>query len=200
VDAKTVPDRQWVGVESPRWNRSGLRVEPFASQWGAPYGARQVRIPSGRSVEIALPGTDFSVAYTDQRDGGTLRVEIDGRDALRAPTNVPFTTAAGERLSMENRKGIRGLAYGLHVLRITADAGPVALLGVFSYDTRANRAGERVLRGTAYPGETIAFTQPFQARPLVICTGGLQARAADITPTGVRFRGSGPGSYEIVGE
>ena len=101
---------------------------------------------------------------------------------------------------MEDRKGIRGLPYGLHLLRVTAAEGPVSLLGIFSYDTRANRTAERVLRGTAYPGERVEFAAPFRARPVVVCTGGLQAAGADVTPEGVRFSGAGVGSYEVVGE
>jgi hypothetical protein len=200
VDAKSVPGRQWIGVESPRWQLAALRPEPFASQWGAPYGTRQVRIPAGRSVTIELPGTDFSLAYLDQAAGGTLRVAIDGRDTLRQPANVAFTDAGGNPLYMENRRGIRGLPYGLHAIRVTADGGPVALLGIFSYDTRPNRAAERVERGIAHPGETVRFTSPFKARPLVFCTGGLQALSVDITATGVKFSGKGTGGYEIVGE
>jgi hypothetical protein len=140
VDAKTVLNRQWAGVEHPRWRLGGLRPRPFASQWGAPFGSWQVIVPAGQSVEIELAGTDFSIAYADQPQGGVMRVEVDGREVLRQPTNEPFTDAAGRRLFMENRRGIRGLPDGLHAIRVTADGGEVLLLGGFSYDTRAARA------------------------------------------------------------
>lgn len=200
VDAKTALNRQWTGAESPRWRLGDLRAKPFASQWGEPYGARQVEIPAGKSVEIELAGTLLSVAYVDRPGGGTLAVQVDGRDSLRQPTSVAFRTIAGENLMMENRRGIGSLAYGMHSVRIGAIGGPVALLGVFAYDTRANRANERVFRGTAFPGETISLNPPLRARPLVFCTGGLRAVAADTTFEQVRFAGDGPGEYQIVGE
>jgi hypothetical protein len=198
VDAKTALERQWTGVDSPRWRLGELKTEAFASEWGAPFGASQVVIPAGHSVEIELAGTDFSVAYIDREQGGTLQVEVDGKRLLETPTNVPFITAAGESAYLENRRGIRGLAFGAHALRITAAERGVALLGVFSYDTRANRRHERVLRGTAYPGETLRFSAPFKARPIVLATGGLQLKASAVSQ--VEFAGEGPGGYEIVGE
>jgi hypothetical protein len=200
ADAKTALGRRWIGIESAAWQRGDLKPVPFSSRWGAPYGSRQVLLPAGRSMEIDLPGTDFSVAYADQPDGGTLRLEVDGREAVSTPANVPFVTAAGEREFMENRKGVRGLPYGLHTLRVRAEGRPVALLGVFSYDTRPNRSHERVERGSAAPGEEVAFSAPFQARPVVLCTGGLRAMPVDIHADRVRFTGTGPGDYEIVGE
>ena len=129
-----------------------------------------------------------------------MAVEVDGRPALRVSTREPFVAADGRKLLLENRKATGQFPYGMHVLRITASDGPVALLGAFAYDTRSNRAHERVLRGTAGPGESVEFTQPFQARPVVFCTGGLRVEPADLTGAAVRFGGTGPGSYEITGE
>jgi hypothetical protein len=136
----------------------------------------------------------------DRPQGGQLAVEVDGSPALRVATNVPFAAADGRRLFLENRKGTRWFPYGMHVLRVRAVEGPVALLGAFAYDTRSNRSNERVLRGLACPGETVSFTLPFQARPLVFCYGGLQVSPGDVTCREVRFRGTGPGGYEIVGQ
>ncbi len=198
VDAKTALNRQWVGVESSRWLLGGLKPQPFVSQWGAPFGPQQMIVPAGRSAEIELVGTDFSVAYADQPQGGVLRVEVDGLERLKQPTNESFADAAGQKLFMENRKGICGLAYGLHTIRITAVDKAVVLLGVFSYDTRANRAAERVVRGTAHPGETIRFTPPFKACPLVFCAGGLTTTS--VTASAVVFGGSGPGAFDAAGE
>jgi hypothetical protein len=86
----------------------------------------------------------------------------------------------------------------MHTLRITPAERSVVLLGVFSYDARSNRRHERVLRGTAYPGETLRFATPFKARPIVLATGGLHVQASAATE--VEFAGEGPGGYEIVGE
>jgi hypothetical protein len=200
TDAKIVPDRQWIGVESPRWQLAELRPQAFESDWGAPYGTRQVMLPAGKSVTLAAVGTFFSVAYVDRPDGGTLQVQVDGRDALRQPTHTAFRTATGQELWLENRRGMGPLPYGLHTLQVTASDGPLALLGVFSYDTRSNRMNERILRGTAAPGESISFSPPFRATPLVFCTGALSVATADLTPDTAKFSGSGTGSYEIVGE
>lgn len=200
VDCKLVPGRQWTGVDSPRWQLGGLQPGEFPSQWGAPYGNRRVEIPAGKSVEVELPGTVLSVAYVDQASGGTLLVEVDGQESWRVATNQPFTTAGGEQLFMENRRGIQNLPYGLHRVRAAAVDGPVSLLGAFSYDTRANRANERVLHGTAFPGEVVRFSQPFAARPIVLTTGGLQVAADALGREEIRFSGHGPGGYEIAGE
>ena len=125
---------------------------------------------------------------------------MDAREALRQPTNVPFRTVQGEMLLMENRRGIGPFPYGLHSVRLTAVGGSVVVLGVFSYDTRANRANERVVRGTAHPGETISFAPSFKARPLILCSGGLRVSPAGATAEQVTFAGEGPGAYELVGQ
>jgi len=199
VDCKLVPGRQWTGVDSPRWQLGGLQPGEFSSSWGAPYGKWQVEIPAGQAVEVELPGTVLSVAYVDRDAGGTLLAEVDGQESLRVATNQPFL-AGGEPLFMENRRGILNLPYGLHRLRAAAVDGPVSLLGAFSYDTRANRANERVVRGTAFPGEVLRFSPPFAARPLVLTSGGLQVASDALGRAEVRFSGTGPGGYEIAGE
>lgn len=200
VDCKLAPGRQWVPVSSLRWGLSVLKLEPFASQWGAPYGTQLVLVPAGKTVELELTGTLWSVAYVDRPDGGQLVVEVDGQPALRVPTNVPFTTADGRRLLMENRKATAPFPYGMHLVRVTAADGPVALLGVFAYDTRSNQRNERVLRGTAQPGESLEFSPPFRARPMVLLSGGLRVNGPDLSAERAQFSGTGPGSYEIVGE
>jgi hypothetical protein len=200
VDAKGAVSRRWLGVDHSGWQRGELKAVPFTSQWGAPYGARQLVLPAGGSVEIDLPGTDFSVAFVDQPDGGTLKVDVDGKEALSYATNTPFATADGKQTFLENRRGVRGLPYGQHTLRVRAVGGTVALLGTFSYDTRANRSHERVERGNAEPGEELIFAAPFRARPVVVCTGGLRIQPSELHPDRLRFGGTAPGSYEIVGE
>lgn len=200
VDAKTVSGRQFVGVDSPRWKLATRKPEPFVSEWGAPYGSRVVVLAAGESAEIDLAGTDFSVAYADQPNAGVLRAEVDGELGLTTATNVQFTTAAGTKIYMENRKALHGKGYGGHSIRITALGGPVALLGVFSYDLRSNRANERVERGAAFPGETVQFSAPYRTRPVVVCTGGLTAAPADVKADSVTFKGTGAGGFEVVGE
>lgn len=200
VDAKIVPGRQWTAIDSPRWSLGDLRPEPFASGWGGPYGDRCVVVPQGRSVAIDLPGSAFSIAYADRPDGGTLAVEIDGRRILSQPTDQPFITASGVAVHMENRRGTQPLPHGMHLVRLSAVDRPVVVLGVFAYDVRPSRSGERVFRGQAFPGELVRFEPPFAARPVILCTGGLSAPSAAVGPDAVRFAGTGPGDYEIVGE
>lgn len=200
VDSKVVPNRQWIGVESRRWRLADLKPQAFLSQWGAPFGTMQVVLAAGQSVDIDVPGTDFSVSYVDQANGGEMRVEVDGREVLHQETNVPVKIAGAEPLYFENRKGLLHFAYGLHTVRVTAGKGAVTLLGIFSYDTRSNRDHERVLRGTGYPGETIEFAPVFKARPLVSCTGKLEVTSPDVTLTGMKLSGGGEGAYEVVGE
>ena len=93
-----------------------------------------------------------------------------------------------------------GLPFGAHRLRLEALEAPVAVLGAFVYDSRANRRAERRLTGRAAPGDTLALTPPFKARPLVVCHGGLDAAPADIAAGSVTFSGSAAGAYEIIGE
>ena len=200
VDAKVCPNRRFLGVDSPLWDLGQAQVQDFASEWGAPYGARQVLLQPGAAIEINVVCTDLSVAYVDAPEGGVLRVIADGTERLALPTNVPFVDIEGGERFMDNRKGILGLGFGLHAIRLEAVEAPVAVLGVFTYDSRPNREFERRLVGTAAAGETVTFSLPFKARPLVICHGDLTAKAADITPTNVIFSGHGVGAYEVIGE
>ncbi|MEW6358141.1 MAG: SGNH/GDSL hydrolase family protein [Planctomycetota bacterium] len=200
VDAKVCPDRQFFGMDNPRWRLNGASVADFQSEWGAPYGAKQVALRPGSAVEIDVVCTDVSVAYVDAPKGGTLKATIDGVERLVQPTSVPFVDIEKKENFMENRKGILGLGYGLHTVRIEAADGPVTILGVFTYDSRSNRAFERRIVGRAAAGETVAFSLPFKARPVVICHGGLEAETKDISPEKVGFSGEGIGAYEIIGE
>lgn len=200
VDAKVCPDRRFLGVDNPRWSRNGAQVAPFESGWGAPYGTRQLLLEPGGSIAIDVVSTDVSVAYVDNPDGGTLKVLVDDVARLEQPTNVPFVDQAGAKHYMENRKGILGLGYGLHTVRLEAAGKPVAVLGILAYDSRSNRAAERRLTGYAAAGETLVFSQPFGARPVVICHEALRATPEKVTPTQVTFSGEGVGVYEIIGE
>jgi len=200
VDAKVCPNRRVLGVDNPRWRLGGAKVVEFKSAWGAPYGARQVVLQPGATIEIDAVATDLSVAYVDAANGGTLKVTVDGAERLVQATNVPFVDIAKAKHFIENRKGIRALGYGLHAVRIEAVGGSVAVLGLFAYDARPNRASERRLVGHAAPGETVAFIPAFRTRPVVLCHGGLSAATKDTTPTHVTFGSKGTGTYEVIGE
>ncbi|NLO05564.1 MAG: hypothetical protein GX131_07005 [candidate division WS1 bacterium] len=200
VDSKVCPNRQLIGIESPRWELGGAEVTAFASEWGAPFGERQAVLQPGTTFTLDVVATDISVAYVDAAAAGTLRVLVDGEERLAQAANVAFTDTDGAERYLENRRGILGLRYGLHRVTLEAVDAPVAVLGVFTYDARSNRNAERRLTGMAAPGETVAITPALRARPLVICTGGLAARYEDTLPHCVTFTGTGSGTYEIVGE
>lgn len=198
VDAKTALNRVWHGVGSRSWQLNELPVEAFASKWGAPYGAAKISLSPGRSMRLRWVGTDCSVAWAPASGAGTLVAKIDGVERLREPAGVPFTLASGRTAYLENRQGVRGLSYGVHELEIEAIGGPVAVLGAFTYDTRANLDGQHTLQGIAAPGDRVVFSTAFAAAPVVICSGGLQAQ--DVSREGITFSGEQTGSYQVTGE
>ena len=200
VDAKTVATRRLLSVDNPRWELGEAKPTTFESAWGAPYGTQQVLLAAGASAGLDVVATALSICWVDRVDGGTLRVVVDDQPVWDQPTAKPFTTATGEELYFENRKGVLGLPWGLHRLTVTAVDGPVSLLGVFSYDTRSNREHERVLTGYAAPGETVLIAAPFAARPVVVCSGGLTVQPVDIAVDRITFGGNGPGTFEFRGE
>jgi len=200
VDAKICPNRRFFSVDSPAWERGGLPVEPFVSKWGAPYGTHRVVLPPGRRLRIEVAATDLSVAYVDAPAGGRLEVVVDGRTALLVPANQAYKDQTGRTHYLENRKGVRGLPWGLHTVEIRALDKPVSVLGLFTYDSRRNRRRERRLTGPARPGDTVRFSAPFRARPLVLCTGGLEVAPENLRPDRITFSGTGPGTFEVVGE
>lgn len=200
VDLKVCPNRRFIPVDQPAWELQGLAVQEFVSEWGAPYGNRRVELPVGSSLTVTAVGSDLSIAFVDRAEGGVLRIAVDGGAPLEIAANSAYTDRSGKVYYLENRRGILGLPYGLHRVTVTAGGAPVSVLGLFTYDSRANRDHERVLRGLAAPGEVVSFSAPFKARPLVYCAGGLAVAVGDIEADSVRFTGSAAGFYEIIGE
>ena len=200
VDAKICPNRRWLGVENPRWQLDGAKVVPFVSKLGNPYGKNHIVLPPGKAITIDAVLTDVSVAYADRPDGGILRVLVDNQPRLNQEANIPYVDQTGKKHYMENRKGILGLPYGLHAIQIEAINHPVSVLGIFTYDSRSNRRHERRLVGYAAAGETLTFSPPFAARPIVICHEGLRAKPEDITPSRVTFSGEATGTFEVIGQ
>lgn len=197
VDAKTALNRVWHGVDSKSW-QGVATVEPFKSDWGAPYGSSKVLLQPGQTASLQWVGTDCSVAWMDASNGGILNATVDGKKIWSQPTNVPFQLASGEKVYLENRKGILNLPFGMHQLEVQAINAPVILLGAFSYDTRANQNAQRTLTGMAAPGDSLTFSAPFSATPLIICSGGLKVLTA--SPNGATFSGDAIGSYQVTGE
>lgn len=199
IDLKVVNGRRFYPSSHPQLAPAGLSREEWASAWGAPYGEDVLIVPPGQAVELTAAATDFSIAYVDHVNGGTLAVLVDGQEQLRTATDVPFADQDGRLHFMENRRGIRGLPFGLHTVRITAEGNPVRLLGVYTYDTRANLQRERRVAGLAAAGETVVFEPPFRARPVILCTDGLQAPADAIRPESATFAGQA-GTFLAIGE
>ncbi|MDB5392148.1 MAG: hypothetical protein JWM11_7794 [Planctomycetaceae bacterium] len=175
-------------------------ANPRMALYDGPYGTRQRVLKPGESIEIDIPGTDFSLAYVDDPKTGTLIATVDGEERLRVSTNQSFKTADNQELFLENRRGIRNLPYGMHLVHVTADQGAVRLLGIYSYDNRANRKHENVLRGYAVPGEQIQFSAEFHARPIVLVSGGLKFRSTDLYRDRLTFTGTSAGGFEVVGQ
>jgi hypothetical protein len=199
VDSKICPNRRSYFIDNQGWNIPLPSIQDFVSEWGAPYGSKKIILESGKSIEIEVVCTDVSVAYIDMPDGGTLDIYTDDQLKFSQPANIPFIDINKKASFIENRKGILNLSYGLHKIRLEAKEGQVAVLGIFTYDSRSNRNSERRLSGFATGGETLEFTLPFKSRPVVICTGGLTIKKEDISPMKVIFSGSS-GSYEVIGE
>ncbi len=200
VDAKVCPNRRFLGIDNPRWRPANRKIEPFESKWGAPYGSRLVRLQPGQVLVTDVAATDLSVAYVDAPGNGKLRIEVDGVEKLVIAADEPYEDITGTKHFMENRRGVRGLGWGLHTVRIEAVDAPVSVLGLFTYDSRPNRRAERCFSGMAHPGETVVFSAPFRARPLVFCTGDLAVRPQAVRRDRVTFSGTGPGAFRAVGE
>ncbi len=196
VDAKTVLNRRHHGVESREW-KLPRPATPFASEWGAPYGSHQATLRPGETAVLEWVGTDCSVAWASREGAGKLVARVDGKERLRRPAGEPVRLASGELLHMESRAGILHLPYGAHRLEVQAEGGEVHLLGAFTYDTRPNLANRRILHGHAQPGETVVFTPPFRATPVIWSTGGVKLREA--TPAQATFSGE-PGNFQAEGE
>ncbi|WP_423129374.1 hypothetical protein [Gaoshiqia sp. Z1-71] len=199
VDAKICPNRRMLTVDNPSWKLPKSKIENFVSEWGAPYGSKKLMLKPGQSIEIEVACTDLSVAYVDLPEGGVLDVYIDNQLKLSQPTNRPFIDADKNASFMENRKGILDLGFGLHKVRLEAKEASVAVLGIFTYDSRSNLDSERRFMGLATGGETLKFPIPFRTRPLVTCSGGLSVKTEDIALTEVKFSGTS-GTFEIIGE
>lgn len=196
LDLKTVNNRRFFPVTSTQW-KGIASTEAFASEWGAPYGNAQFTLQPGQTAEISVLATDISIAYADKETAGTLVASVDGKEALRTPTNLPFTAQNGTNFFMENRKGIRNLPFGIHKVTVTAEEAPVTLLGVFTYDTRPNLYTERRVNGIAAPGETVTFIPAFKATPLIHTFGGLEVK--EVSSTSATFTGKA-GTFMAVGE
>ncbi len=197
VDAKLALNRVWQGVESSGW-KLPAKTSPLDSEWGSPYGNRKVVLQAGQTATLSWVGTDCSVAWFDRAGGGSLTAQVEGGPSFTVATNTPFTLASGEQTYLENRKGLLHLPYGLHKLEIKAGGGPVELLGAFIYDTRANRQAERVQQGLAGPGDTIRFSAPYAAVPVVSCGEGLNVKS--VSREEVTFQGTKPATYQVTGE
>lgn len=199
VDAKICPNRRMLTVANANWKLSELKVEDFASEWGAPYGSKKVVLKPGQSIEIEVVCTDISVAYVDNPKSGILNVFVNDKLKLSQPADQAFVGRDNKSSYLENRKGILDLGFGLHKVRMEAKESPVAVLGIFTYDSRSNHDSERRMTGMASGGEVVEFTLPFKNRPLVICSGGLSVENSDIANTEVKFSGSS-GMFEVIGE
>jgi uncharacterized protein YjhX (UPF0386 family) len=194
MDCKQPLNRYYTGVESKLF--SGVKkVQAYQSQTGFPYGRFVTTLQPGESCKVALAGNAFSIAWVDAPKGGTLQAEIDGKKAFEVAANAPFVMQNKEKLFIENRKGIQGFPYGIHTITLKAVKAPVTLMGVYAYDTRSNKAWQRVIHGTADNSEFV-FEPAFKAVPLVDCRGTLKLKS--VTCEKAVF--SGTGTFTAAGE
>jgi len=135
ADSKVVYGRERVGIEDTRWQLANKSVQNFASQWGAPYGDKQVVLQPGQKAVLKFRGDAVSVAWVDKANGGKIQAKVDGVMKWEQATDQPFVLVGGESVLLENRKGILNLAPGEHELEVTAIEKPVTLLGAFVYKT-----------------------------------------------------------------
>ncbi len=118
VDSKINPNRRFFPMDNLNWKIKGVKVLDFSSEWGAPYGSKMITLMPGKSIEIDVLGTDLSVAYVDNPEGGLLEVYVDDELSLSQTTNIGFVDTDNNLNFLENRKGILNLGFGLHKVRI----------------------------------------------------------------------------------
>ncbi|KAA0143110.1 hypothetical protein FYZ48_01700 [Gimesia chilikensis] len=135
VDCKVGLKRQFYGAEAQGWQGKSA-VEEFESKWGAPYGEQAFLLQPGEALEIEVEADELSIAWLDDPSGGTLVAEVDGKQAWSQPTNQPFTDSQERKHYIENRRGVLGLPFGKHRIRLQAEGQPVRVIGVFVYDGR----------------------------------------------------------------
>ncbi len=138
VDCKVCLGRKFIPVGADAF-KGALQPEKFVSAWGAPYGKKMLRVPAGKTVRLEVMAGAISVAYVDREAGGTLQVFVDDEKKLACRTDKPFVDSTGRRHFMENRHGVTGLKFGRHRVELRAVGGEVAVLGVFTYDTRTGK-------------------------------------------------------------
>lgn len=135
VDCKVGLKRRFYGVDAKGWQGKSA-VEDFQSKWGAPYGERAFQLQPGETLEIEVEADELSIAWLDDPAGGTLVAEVDGKPAWSQPTNQPFIDSQGRTHFIENRRGVLGLPFAKHRIRLQAEGKPVRVIGVFGYDGR----------------------------------------------------------------
>lgn len=194
IDCKQLLCCTFTGVETGAFDRLE-KAQPYQSLTGYPYGKYIAVLQPGKSCTVKITGTAFSAVWADDKNGGTLTVEVDGKKIFDTETNVPYTLKTKEKLFMENRKGITGLAYGVHTVTFKAGKSPVKLMGIYSYDLRSSRSNERIIRNFSNGGEYL-FEEPFKAVPVIRCYDGLKL----VSSTAEKAVFSGRGSFEAIGE
>jgi len=137
VDCKIIPTRTWLGVKNQDWKLNQNKVKSFPSLMGAPDGINCVNLLPGASMEVDVFGTDLAVAYADDPQGGRLEIAIDDQPGLIVDANQPYIDTQGNKLYIENRRGIRGLEYKRHHVVLRTLDKPVSILGIYVYDTRS---------------------------------------------------------------
>tara|TARA_R100001132_G_scaffold27454_1_gene33702 strand:+ start:2826 stop:5195 length:2370 start_codon:yes stop_codon:yes gene_type:complete len=135
VDCKVGLNRRFYGVDAKGWQGAST-VQEFQSKWGAPYEEQAFQLQPGETLEIDVEADELSIVWLDDSAGGTLVAEVDGKLAWSQPTNQPFTDSQDRTHFIENRRGVLGLPFGKHRIRLQAAGESVRVIGVFGYDGR----------------------------------------------------------------
>ena len=138
LDCKVCDKRTYFPVASAAWGlpEGAANVQPFVSEWGAPYGDHTIALQPGQAMTIHVEATDLAVAYVDTATSGTLHVTVDGSEKLAQACNLPFSDSDGKQHFLENRRGIRNLDFARHTVQLRATDAPVNILALYAYDSR----------------------------------------------------------------
>ena len=134
ADNKVASSKTFFPAGSPSWDKTA-KVEDFKSEWGAPYGSRCFILQEGEKIEITSKGNLFSVAYIDEKDGGTFEIHAGGNKRKKIRTDIPFLCSEGKSHYIENRAALTANPCTKRKITVKCLSGRVRILGLYSYDT-----------------------------------------------------------------
>jgi len=135
ADHKVALNKAFFPAGNRKWNKT-VRVENFESGWGAPYGSRCFLLHEGEKIEITAEGTLFSVAYLDEKNGGTFEFHAGGKRKKKIRADIPYVCSEGKSHYIENRDAISANTCVKRKITVRCISGTVRILGLYTYNTR----------------------------------------------------------------